>query len=73
MSYFNSNPDGAIALFLFAISMILVFAFLPNDEEKLSAEKRHEVGCNTKYDRGRPACWKEVDWKIYCQRVSCKR
>ena len=28
--------------------------------------------CWSKVSGGRPACWSEGDWEIYCQRVQCK-
>ena len=29
--------------------------------------------CYSKIRGSRPACWTEADWKIYCERVECKR
>ncbi len=41
----------------------------PTAEEREYAQKARCLG---KENRARPACWREIDWEVYCERVQCK-
>jgi len=36
------------------------------------SQKEQQSLCLGKENRARPACWREADWKAYCERVECK-
>lgn len=70
---FQANPDGAIALVLFIIS---IFGFVacyesPTSEEKSQQEYRTSNNCSSKASGSSPRCWTEADWTAYCSRVRC--
>ena len=53
------------------------FAFLyyldtKDAEEPTPWKEEQQSLCLGKQNRARPACWREIDWEVYCERVQCK-
>ena len=53
------------------------FAFLyyldaKDAEERTPWQEEQQSLCLGKQNRARPACWREIDWEVYCERVQCK-
>ena len=61
---------GAFAglLYMFIIGLQQQDNLTPEQIEKRSTHK----ACTSKVRGSKPACWTELDWKVYCARVQCK-
>jgi len=59
-----------IAFFAFMAS--LYYVDTKNEKEKTAWQQEQHSLCLGKENRARPACWREIDWEVYCERVQCK-
>ena len=75
------NRDN-IAGWLFAAVVLIMSAVIGHYgyKDRVSREalkvsnplKYRQERCTARAWRARPACWDELDWEVYCQRIECK-
>jgi hypothetical protein len=76
MSAFPNNKDK-VYMIVSAVAFFSFFAYLHHLDTKINEKKtewqqeQHSL-CLGKENRARPACWREIDWEVYCERVECK-
>jgi len=76
MTAFTDNKE-AIHMVVALIAFFGFFAYLYHLDTKATQEKtpwqeEQRSLCLGKENRARPACWREIDWEVYCERVECK-
>ena len=60
---------------LLSLTFITLYSFIVimpscDTQEQVQPEAQHR--CTSRVAGSRPHCWEEIDWKVFCQRVTCK-
>jgi len=70
----NMVPGLAIAMA--AAGLIWMFIVGLQEQANMTPEQLEKQAiqntCISKVRGSKPACWTDLDWKAYCQRVQCK-